>query len=232
VIIELLGGELDLAKVQRLVPRGFDASDVKATLAALAFVLANAARHATPAPALDSELLQLGLPRENADGIARPYRANRDALVAAMRAQSLALPRLRAAPWRVDLVAGASQQAGVATAVVHFDWLLSHALDAPQPRLEAAAVHLAAGAGAAAPSESVGGLDAGRDAPAELVARLSAALAATRVPGLAANAGPDAAPRTPLVHLPMAMGVDAFLALHAELREAREAMRAVERLMV
>jgi len=83
VINELLGGEVDFAKVQRLIPRdkGFAPADTRAALAAMNFVLRNASVYSVSDEVLNRELQQLGLPKENSDGISRPFRNNRDLLV-------------------------------------------------------------------------------------------------------------------------------------------------------
>ena len=51
---------------------------------------------------LGAELLQLGLPRENSDGISRPFRIHRERLRVQARADSLHAPRLVSLDWRLD----------------------------------------------------------------------------------------------------------------------------------
>lgn len=93
VINELLGAVVDFGKVQRLVPRdkGFSTSDIRAALAAMNFVLRQATINAVTHDVLNRELQQLGLPKENSDGISRPFRNNRDLLMRFYAASSLAV---------------------------------------------------------------------------------------------------------------------------------------------
>jgi len=145
---------------------GFSASDIKATVAAIAFVVTNATRYGVDHEVLNAELQQLGLPKENSDGISRPYRIHRDKLVAQAGCEALRLPRLYTAAIRRDvvyassacgsLVAGAAATAagaGAAAAgwtggsagsaadaptVFHFTLGLSHPLSGSRPRVAAA----------------------------------------------------------------------------------------------
>lgn len=91
VINELLGGEVGFAKVQRLIPRdkGFTPADTRAALAAMNFLLRSASVNAVSDEVLNRELQQLGLPKENSDGISRPFRNNRDLLVEYLAKSSL-----------------------------------------------------------------------------------------------------------------------------------------------
>ena len=60
VMAELLGGEIDYAKLEKALS---DASDIKASVAALAFILNSAARYDIENGLLTNELQQLGLPK-------------------------------------------------------------------------------------------------------------------------------------------------------------------------
>lgn len=110
VINELLGGEVDFLKVQRLIPKGagFTLSDIKAAVAAMHFILAQATRHGVEHSVLNQELQQLGLPKENSDGISRPFRNNRALLQRRFRDELVSLPRIRALEWRTDCVLASS----------------------------------------------------------------------------------------------------------------------------
>ena len=64
-----------------------------------------------PLPAavkLNEELQQLGLPKENSDGISRPYRIHRERLRLQAAADSLRCPRLLSLDWRVDALVSTS----------------------------------------------------------------------------------------------------------------------------
>ena len=61
-----------------------------------------------PPAVLNAELQQLGLPKENSDGVSRPYRIHRDRLRAQAAADSLRAPRLVLLERRVDAVVATS----------------------------------------------------------------------------------------------------------------------------
>jgi hypothetical protein len=87
---------------------GFTGSDVKATVAAITFILTNATRYAVSHDVLNAELQQLGLPKENSDGISRPYRIHRDKLLAQASSDALRLPRLCSVASRTDYLVSTS----------------------------------------------------------------------------------------------------------------------------
>ena len=112
VINELAGdGALDVDKITKLVPRGpgFAWPDIKAAVAAIAFIVRQAARSDVDHLVLNAELQQLGLPRENSDGVSRPFRIHRERLLAQARADSLRAPRLLSLDWRLDAVVATSR---------------------------------------------------------------------------------------------------------------------------
>jgi hypothetical protein len=183
VINELSGGTLDVEKVTKLVPKeGFSWSDIKAALAAIAFILRQASRTGVDHAVLNQELQQLGLPKENSDGIARPFRIHADRLRAQASADSLRLPRLLSLDWRVDGILatsglGAVRAAGVAGGapslaepVLQLRLGLSHEEASPPPRISAPdlaasplllAARAASGAGSAAAAAAAAASAAG-----------------------------------------------------------------------
>lgn len=128
VINELTGGRLDIDKVCKLAPKesgqliggdcggtaaqrawafhaaGFEPSDIRATLAAIRWILVSATRYSVDEAILNNELQQLGLPKENSDGLSRPFRIHRDRLHAQALENALRLPRLASLSWRTDAV--------------------------------------------------------------------------------------------------------------------------------
>lgn len=113
VINELAGdGALDVEKVQKLVPngQGFAWSDIKAALAAISYILRQAVRSDVDHTVLGAELQQLGLPKENSDGISRPFRIHRVRLREQARADSLrSAPRLLSLDWTMDCILASSR---------------------------------------------------------------------------------------------------------------------------
>lgn len=70
------------------------------------FIVSNAAKHDVDDVSLVQEIQQLGLPKENADAIAKQYRDKRDALRDNFAANSYRITRLLNTEWRVDAVLG------------------------------------------------------------------------------------------------------------------------------
>jgi COMM domain containing 4 len=103
---------IDPAKVARLTASdgGTDLTpgDVKSILAALRFVFFQGAKHGTDHETLQAELMQLGLPREHAKAMARPFRNTRDALRAHLAGQTLRASRVEGCRWRTDLILASS----------------------------------------------------------------------------------------------------------------------------
>lgn len=116
---------------RRPLHAGFTWSDVKATVAAISFIIASAVKYAVDHDVLNSELQQLGLPRENSDGISRPFRIHRDRLTAEAVARVLHLPGIASLRYVSEAIVGTHAMshkglvaAGLASAdatrVVHF----------------------------------------------------------------------------------------------------------------
>lgn len=101
----LLGEHMDFERVKKLTADAkFESGEVKASVAALMFVLATSARHGVDAETLSSELQQLGLPREHAMALCRVYSENLTAISSRLQDQSLRLNRLQDVQWRLDKV--------------------------------------------------------------------------------------------------------------------------------
>lgn len=108
VLLQMVGGAMDYEKVLRLLtPKGAarpSVSDTKGLVAALEFVVENAAKHEVDEGILHGELQQLGLPKENCDALSRQYRDNRVALRAKQLGEAYEHSRLLDVDWRVDTV--------------------------------------------------------------------------------------------------------------------------------
>ncbi|KAK2183535.1 hypothetical protein NP493_307g00001 [Ridgeia piscesae] len=110
VVKKLLGSEIDYDKVSSLTAAAkFETGDVKASLAALTFILSSAAKFNVEDRTLSSELQQLGLPKEHAASLCKTYADKSDELQDEFRRQSLRLSHLEAVDWRVDYVLSSSQ---------------------------------------------------------------------------------------------------------------------------
>ncbi|KAJ8599379.1 hypothetical protein CTAYLR_007017 [Chrysophaeum taylorii] len=83
VLHHMLHSSIDYAKVLKFTTPRDSEADISAsegTLAAVHFVLASAAKYDIDEETLAKEIEQLGLPRENAQAILRPYRESKAAL--------------------------------------------------------------------------------------------------------------------------------------------------------
>lgn len=92
---------------------GFDWSDMKACLASISFIVSQAAKWRVPHEALNTDLQQLGLPKENSDGISRPYRIHWEKLLSKAEADTISPPRAVACTFQCDTVLASSRSAGV-----------------------------------------------------------------------------------------------------------------------
>ncbi|KAA0175788.1 hypothetical protein FNF27_02874 [Cafeteria roenbergensis] len=216
VINELLGGEVGFAKVQRLIPRdkGFTPADTRAALAAMNFLLRSASVNAVSDEVLNRELQQLGLPKENSDGISRPFRNNRDLLVEYLAKSSLTLPTLASSDWRVDAVLASSElpvsePSSCPLPSVTMRIATSHRLTEAQPLPPAKAAVLSNPARYAAERKAESALQAALDAHADVRA------AAESVKAKIAVACGQSLPQVSFT-----MHADKYLALTAELRAA------------
>lgn len=215
---------------------GFEPSDIRATLAAIRWILSSATRYSVDETVLNNELQQLGLPKENSDGLSRPFRIHRDRLLAQAVESALRLPRLVSLAWHADAVlfdsaigdlrgsAAASrgarqsqqqqqQQQPSPVPVLHLQLGLSHPLCGAYPGFPASSAAdtplLAAHRGAAAPEAGPGG-----------AAPLLAVGMRPLLPGLS-NRAPALLPQT---QLEFSLSLAQLRALVAELGAARGAL--------
>lgn len=116
---------IDYAKVEKMTT-GDEAlsltdADVKSIIAAIRFVFFQGAKHGIDDETLASELQQLGLPREHARAMQRPYRNNRDQLRAHLSGQTLRISRVEDCRWRVDVVLDSSLMEDVMEPIVQLE---------------------------------------------------------------------------------------------------------------
>lgn len=110
VIKDLLGECIDFAKVEKLTSDAkYDLSDVKASIAAVSFVLSSAAKYSVDGDSLSNELQQLGLPKEHSVALCKTYGDNLVKLQDSFLQKSLKLNGLADLQWRVDYVLGSSE---------------------------------------------------------------------------------------------------------------------------
>lgn len=106
---------------------------IQGALAAIHFVISNAAKFDVDDKVLIQEIQQLGLPRENTDVLAKLYRENRESLRSKLREESYRISKLVETRWRVDQVLAHSSSGPSSTApnissekVVHLQFTVDH----------------------------------------------------------------------------------------------------------
>ncbi|KXJ06943.1 COMM domain-containing protein 4 [Exaiptasia diaphana] len=110
VIKNLLGAEIDYAKVEKLTSDAkYDVGDIKATIAAIAFILSSAAKYTVDGDSLANELQQLGLPKEHSVSLCKLYGENLSKLQQTFHEKTLKLDGISNLEWRVDYVLGSSE---------------------------------------------------------------------------------------------------------------------------
>lgn len=124
VVSYMLTGEIEYDKVTKLTKESLGGdSDTKGAVSALHFVLSNSAKHDIEETTLQLEVQQLGLPKENADAVARAFRDSKDALRTRFAEQAFRVNSLRSMEWRVDQLLAASSSVGNDTGPqVHLKW--------------------------------------------------------------------------------------------------------------
>lgn len=95
VMKSLTEGELDESKIKKITQDAkLELSDAKAMIAALELIFTSSARYGVSAADLNSELQQLGLPREHSTAVARIHTDYCSQLTATLSSQSLRVNRL------------------------------------------------------------------------------------------------------------------------------------------
>jgi len=128
IINQLLGGTIEYDKVLKFVAEAnFEASDIRASLAALNFIVSNAARFDCDDTVLATELAQLGMPKEHCDSLCKPYKENRARLKAKFAEQLLRLPKIDSLDWRVDVILTSDQVNDLCAGCVQLSLAVSQA---------------------------------------------------------------------------------------------------------
>jgi len=110
VIKNLLDEDIDYAKVEKLTSDAkYELGDIKATIAALSFILSSAARYTVDGDSLANELQQLGLPKEHSVSFCKLYGENLSKLQESFHEKTLKLDGISNLEWRVDYVLGSSE---------------------------------------------------------------------------------------------------------------------------
>lgn len=105
IIKFILTGEVNIDSFNKLIyDSKFESSDIKASFAAISFILKNSTRYAVDSGTLSNELQQLGLPKDNSNALCKIYAENLEKLSLELKDRSLRIFRLRKVDWRVDYI--------------------------------------------------------------------------------------------------------------------------------
>jgi len=126
VVAHLLGGSIEYEKVEKFVQDAkLSTSDIRALLAALQFIISNAAKYDVDDTVLGNELAQLGMPKEHCDALCKPYKDNKEKLRAKFSELVLTLPRLESVDWRLDYILSSSYVTDVNQSAVQLNFHVS-----------------------------------------------------------------------------------------------------------
>ena len=103
------GETIDYAKLRKLIDDSIGAGDVEAVVAALDYTIANATRHGVDEKTLGRELEQLGLPKEHAEAVCKPYGKEREGLREAAMRSTVRVNGLRDLRWGVTFASDADE---------------------------------------------------------------------------------------------------------------------------
>lgn len=107
---QCLKGSFNYDKVLKLAADNSDGvADIKGAIAAIHFMLTNAAKFDVDEKSLILEIQQLGLPKENSEAIAKQYRDTKDMLRSKFAEDSYRVTKLVSTDWRVDQIIASSK---------------------------------------------------------------------------------------------------------------------------
>lgn len=110
ILTQCLKGSFNYDKVLKLAADNADGvADIKGAIAAIHFMLTNAAKFDVDEKSLILEIQQLGLPKENSEAIAKQYRDTKDMLRSKFAEDSYRVSKLVSTDWRVDQIIASSQ---------------------------------------------------------------------------------------------------------------------------
>lgn len=104
-----LNGDFDYEKIVKIATDNVDGiSDIKGAIAAIHFIIANAAKYDVNDKSLIQEIQQLGLPEDSSDVVTNKYREAREQLRKKFADESYRLTKLISVDWRVDHIIASS----------------------------------------------------------------------------------------------------------------------------
>lgn len=125
IITYCINGNFNYEKVLKLANNDENnaISDLKGAIAAVHFICFNAAKHDVDELSLIQEIQQLGLPKENSEGIGRLYKDNKIEMREKFASESYSITKLISTEFRVDAIV-ASSNCNTLTTTAHLKFLL------------------------------------------------------------------------------------------------------------
>uniref|UniRef100_T1IZI0 COMM domain-containing protein n=1 Tax=Strigamia maritima TaxID=126957 RepID=T1IZI0_STRMM len=127
VLNDVLGGSIDYEKVQKLTSDAkLDIGGIKASIAAISYIITSAVKYSTEEHTLSNELQQLGLPKEHSTAICKVYADNYAKLQKELNNNSLRLSYLDDLQWRLDYIISSSHLSDVSEPLLHLKMKVRH----------------------------------------------------------------------------------------------------------
>ncbi|GBM90662.1 COMM domain-containing protein 4 [Araneus ventricosus] len=109
VVNGILGTSIDYEKVNKLTADAkLEKGDVKATIAAISFILTSSAKHGIDEESLSNELQQLGLPKESTAALCRIFSEKFSLLQEKLKNDSFKMTEVKKINWQVDQILSSS----------------------------------------------------------------------------------------------------------------------------
>ncbi|CAL1270814.1 unnamed protein product [Larinioides sclopetarius] len=103
VVNGILGNSIDYENINKLTADAkLEKGDVKATIAAISFILTSSAKHGIDEESLSNELQQLGLPKESTAALCRIFSVKFSLLQEKLKNDSFKLTEVKKIDWQVD----------------------------------------------------------------------------------------------------------------------------------
>ena len=106
-------GTVDYEAVENITEGRAEDSDVKALMAAVHYILSNAAKYGVAEGTVNTEIQQLGLPRETSSLVTNVYKESLVDITEALKRETLSLPSVGTLQWRVDAMVATSDQPNI-----------------------------------------------------------------------------------------------------------------------
>jgi hypothetical protein len=110
IVAFCLGGDFIYEKILKIAADNADSSvsDIKGAIAAIHFIISNAAKYDINDKSLIQEIQQLGFPTDSSDAVVNRYREAREPLRIKFAEESYRLTKLISVDWRVDHIIASS----------------------------------------------------------------------------------------------------------------------------